>query len=68
MGGGGGVSFMSQLMGTTLGVFIAFGGGLLIYGGLKKTLGIRLDAEEEHHGADISIHRISASPERETLW
>ncbi|MBP9713296.1 MAG: ammonium transporter [Sterolibacterium sp.] len=68
LGGLGGVSFMSQLMGTTLGVFIAFGGGLLIYGGLKKTLGIRLDAEEEHHGADISIHRISASPERETLW
>jgi Amt family ammonium transporter len=68
LGGLGGVSFMSQLIGTALGILIAFGGGLLVYGVLKKTLGIRLDAEEEYNGADLSIHRISASPERETLW
>lgn len=68
LGGAGGVSLMAQLIGTLLGIVIAFGGGLIVYGVMKKTLGIRLDAEEEHNGADISIHRISASPERETFW
>jgi Amt family ammonium transporter len=68
LGGMGGVAFMSQLAGTLLGVAIAFGGGLLVYGVLKKSVGIRLDAEEEFNGADLSIHRISASAERETLW
>ena len=68
LGGLGGVSFMSQLIGTALGISIAFGGGLLIYALLKRTLGIRLDAEEEFNGADLSIHKITSSPERETLW
>lgn len=68
LGGAGSVSFMVQLIGTLLGIVIAFSGGLLVYGLLKKTLGLRLDAEEEHNGADICIHRISASPERETFW
>ena len=53
---------------TLLGVTIAVSGSLLIYGLLKKTLGLRLDPEEEFNGADLSIHRISASPERETNW
>jgi Amt family ammonium transporter len=68
LGGMGGVAFMSQLLGTLLGVTIAFAGGLAVYGALKKTVGIRLDAEEEFNGADLSIHQISASAERETLW
>lgn len=68
LGGMGGVSFMSQLIGTLLGVGIAFVGGLAVYGALKAAVGIRLDAEEEFNGADLSIHRISASAERETLW
>jgi Amt family ammonium transporter len=68
LGGMGGVAFMSQLVGTLLGVTIAFAGGLAVYGALKKTVGIRLDAEEEFNGADLSIHQISASAERETLW
>jgi Amt family ammonium transporter len=68
LGGLGGVSFMSQLIGTVLGITIALSGGLLIYGVLKKTVGLRLDPEEEFAGADLSIHRISSSPERETLW
>lgn len=65
LGGMGGVSLMSQLVGTSLGVAIALGGGFLIYGLLKATVGIRLDAEQEFNGADIAIHRISATPERE---
>jgi Amt family ammonium transporter len=68
LGGLGGVSLLSQLAGTALGIIIAATGGFLIYGVLKKTLGLRLDAEEEFNGADLSIHRISASPERETNW
>jgi ammonium transporter, Amt family len=68
LGGTGGVAFMSQLAGTLLGIGIAFAGGIIVYGALKKTVGIRLDAEEEYNGADLTIHQISASPERETLW
>ena len=65
LGGMGGVTFMSQLAGTALGIVIALAGGFLIYGGLRALGGIRLDAEEEYNGADISIHRISATPERD---
>jgi Amt family ammonium transporter len=68
LGGIGGVSFMAQLCGTLLGVAIAFAGGYAVYGVLKKLLGIRLDAEEEFNGADLSIHKISATPERESGW
>ncbi len=65
MGGLGDVSFASQLAGTALGITIAFVGGFAIYGALKATVGIRMSAEEEFDGADISIHHISATPERE---
>ncbi len=68
LGGLGGVSFMSQLIGTLLGVAIAFAGGYLVYGAIKKMVGIRLDAEEEFNGADLSIHKITATPERESGW
>ncbi|SMC26348.1 ammonium transporter, Amt family [Andreprevotia lacus DSM 23236] len=68
LGGTGGVSFWAQLAGTVLGIVIAFAGGWIVYGVLKKTVGIRLDEEEEFNGADLSIHRISATPERETNW
>ena len=68
LGGAGGVSFMSQLIGTALGVGIALAGGALIYGVLKATVGIRLDPEQEFNGADLSIHKVSATPEYETSW
>lgn len=68
LGGLGGVSVISQLIGTVLGVSIAVVGGLLVYGLLKITVGIRLDAEEEYEGADLSVHKISATPEREVSW
>ena len=67
-GGLGGVSFMSQLIGTLLGIAIAFGGGLLVYGALKASIGIRLDEEEEFNGADLSIHKIAATADRDTHW
>lgn len=60
-GGLGGVSFMSQLIGTAAGVAIAFVGGFIVYSVVNKVAGIRLSEEEEFRGADLSIHRIEAS-------
>ncbi len=68
MGGLGGVSFASQLAGTALALVVAIAGGLVVYGVLKVAVGIRLDPEEEFNGADISVHRITASPERDPGW
>jgi Amt family ammonium transporter len=63
LGGIGGVSLMSQLLGTGLGVVIALIGGTVVYGVLKKTIGIRMDVEDEYNGADLSIHKINATAE-----
>jgi len=63
LGGIGGVSFMSQLLGTGLGVIVALAGGAIVYGMLKKLVGIRVGAEEEFDGADLSIHKIAATAE-----
>ncbi|CAI8762656.1 MULTISPECIES: ammonium transporter [Pseudomonas] len=60
LGGLGGVSLISQLIGTGLGVVVAFGGGLLVYGVIKRVHGLRLSQEEEYYGADLSIHKIGA--------
>jgi Amt family ammonium transporter len=62
LGGMGKVSFAAQLTGTLLGVVIALVGGLLVYGGLKILVGIRLSQEDEFRGADLSIHKISSEP------
>ena len=68
LGGIGGVSFLSQVLGTTLGVAVAVIGGAVVYGLLKALVGIRLSAEEEFNGTDLSVHRISATAEREAGW
>jgi Amt family ammonium transporter len=68
LGGLGGVAFMSQLAGTALGITVALAGGFMVYGALKLFVGIRLDAEDEFNGADLTVHKISSSAERETLW
>lgn len=62
LGGMGGVAFMSQLIGTGLGLLIAFTGGLIVYGLVKKLVGIRLSEEEEFEGADLAIHKIASEP------
>jgi len=62
LGGLGGISMMSQVIGTGLGILIALAGGFLVYGGLKRVVGLRLSQEEEYRGADLSIHKIAASP------
>lgn len=68
LGGLGGVSVVSQLLGTLGGIAVALIGGGIVYGLLKKTVGIRLDQEDEYNGADLAIHNISATPEREAQW
>ena len=68
LGGLGGVNVSAQLIGTAMGVGWALLGGLVVYGVLKKTTGLRLSAEEEYEGADQSIHKIGATPDREVSW
>ncbi len=68
LGGLGGVTFSAQLIGTLLGVAWALVGGLLVYGVLKMTMGLRMSAEEEFQGADLSIHKIGSTPDREVSW
>jgi ammonium transporter, Amt family len=68
LGGIGGINLTAQLAGTALGVVWALLGGLVVYGVLKMTLGLRMSQEEEFEGADLSIHKISASPDRESSW
>ena len=68
LGGLGGVSFSAQLIGSAMGVVWALLAGFALYGVLKATVGLRLSQEEEFEGADLSIHRIGATPEREVNW
>jgi Amt family ammonium transporter len=68
LGGMGGVSPMSQIAGTLAGVLFAFAGGMVVYGLIRAAVGLRLDPEQEFEGADLTIHRITATPEREPSW
>lgn len=63
LGGMGGVSLGAQLAGSLAGVVFAALSGFIVYGGLKKAIGIRLSEEAEFDGADVSIHKIGAYPE-----
>jgi ammonium transporter, Amt family len=67
-GGLGGVALGSQVAGTLIGVAVACAGAAIVYGALKAAVGLRLDAEQEFNGADLSIHRISATPDRDASW
>jgi Amt family ammonium transporter len=68
LGGLGGISLGAQAVGTLIGIVVALVGGGLVYGGLKALVGIRLDAEAEFEGADLAVHKISATPERESSF
>ncbi|MEY4978506.1 MAG: hypothetical protein RLZZ352_776 [Pseudomonadota bacterium] len=68
LGGLGGVTFMAQLLGTLAGVAWALAGGWLVYGAIKAIMGLRLSQEEEFEGADLTIHKIGATPDREVSW
>ena len=64
LGGMGGVSVLAQVVGTVAAIVWALIIGTVVYSILKATVGIRLSAEEEERGADFSIHKIGAYPER----
>jgi Amt family ammonium transporter len=68
MGGLGGVSLGAQIIGTAMGVGWALVSGFAVYGLIKAVSGLRLSQEEEFEGADLSIHRIGATPDREVNW
>ncbi len=68
LGGLGGVSLNAQLIGTAMGVTWALVGGIVVYGALKYTMGLRLSQEEEFEGADLSIHKTSATADHEVNW
>jgi Amt family ammonium transporter len=68
LGGLGGVNLGAQLIGTALGVAWALIAGTVVYGAIRAVAGLRLSPEEEHDGADLSVHRIGATPEREANW
>jgi len=61
-------SMAAQLIGTLGGVVVAFVGGYLIYSAIRQLGPLRLDAEEEYEGADLIIHKVSSSPDRESHW
>ncbi len=68
LGGLGGVSLGAQVLGTLVGVAWAFAAGLAVYGLIRLAIGLRLSQEEEYEGADLTIHRIGATPDREASW
>jgi Amt family ammonium transporter len=69
LGGMGGVSFTSQALGTGMGVAWALLSGFVVYGVVKLLFGgLKLDAEQEFMGADLSLHKISATADRESDW
>jgi Amt family ammonium transporter len=65
LGGLGGVSLISQIIGTTIGISIAFVGGYIVYVIVNKVSGIRMSDEEQYQGADLTYHKIHANPLRE---
>jgi len=67
MGGLGGISLAAQAIMTAMAIVIALVGGGAVYGVLKLAVGLRLDQEEEYNGADLTIHRITATPDTRDL-
>lgn len=65
LGGLGGVSMMSQIIGTLTGVAVALIGGFVVYILVNKLMGLRMSDEDQYEGADLSIHKIHANPPRE---
>ena len=68
LGGVGGVSVVAQLVGTLGAVAWGLASGFVVYGTLRRFVGLRLTQEEEFEGADLTVHRIGATPEREASW
>ena len=68
LGGRGGVNVGAQLIGTGLGIAWAFCAGLVVYGAIRAVVGLRMTQEDEFVGADLAIHKIGATAERDVSW
>ncbi|MEZ0308790.1 MAG: ammonium transporter [Ramlibacter sp.] len=68
LGGLGGVSLSAQLLGTLMGIAWALFSGFVVYGLIKASTSLRLTPDEEYAGADLAIHKIGSTPEREATW
>jgi Amt family ammonium transporter len=62
-GGAGGVTFQAQFVGSVMGAGFGLAAGFVVYSLIDRMVGLRLDADSERQGADVSIHNISANPE-----
>ena len=67
LGGMGGVSLASQIIGSLVGVSYAVISGAIVYGLLKTTMGLRMSDDDQRMGADLAIHKIGANPENDML-
>jgi Amt family ammonium transporter len=65
LGGLGGVTFLSQLVGSLAGAAFGLAVGTVVYGLLQLFVGLRLTPEQELRGADLTIHKIRANPEED---
>lgn len=68
LGGIGQVAIVPQLIGTSMAILIGLIAGCVIYGMLRISVGLRLDPEQEFEGADLTLHQISASTEKDSSW
>ncbi len=59
---GSGYTFISQLIGVVAVAAFAFPAALLIFYVIKKTMGLRVSADEELRGLDIGEHGMEAYP------
>ena len=63
LGGMGGVSILSQAIGSVAAIVLALVSGFIVYKTLDSLFGIRLEADEEMKGSDLTIHNLEAYPE-----
>jgi len=61
--GMGGVSFVSQLIGSVMAIAFALSVGFIVYGVISKSVGFRMHDEAEFRGPDLSYHQVHAYPE-----
>jgi ammonium transporter, Amt family len=62
-GGLGGVTFVSQLVGSVGGAAFGFIAGTIVYWLVDAVFGFRMSPDDERQGADLSIHKIGSNPE-----
>ena len=63
LGGLGGVTFASQLVGSVAGAAFGFIAGTIVYKLVDMMFGFRMSPDDERMGADLAIHKIGANPE-----